>query len=191
MKRFLLLTGLVALAAPFATAQTSTWAIDPAHSQIEFVVRHLSLSNIHGRFGIKSGTINVNDTDVTKSTVQVTIDVTSLDTGVSQRDSDVKGANFFDAAKFPTATFESTAVAKKGSGLTVSGNLTLHGVTRPVELDVEGPTGPVPGMDHKPHSGYSATATINRKDFGVGPNAPATMVGEDIKLTIDLDVAKQ
>jgi polyisoprenoid-binding protein YceI len=191
MKRFLLLTGIVALAAPFATAQTSTWTIDPNHSQIEFVVRHLALSNIHGRFGNLKGNITMNDTDITKSTVQVTIDVTSLDTGVAQRDSDVKGPNFFDTAKFPSATFESTSVAKKGTGLTVTGNLTLHGVTRPVELDVDAPTGPVPGMDKKPHSGYSATTTLNRKDFGVGPNAPATIVGDEIKLTIDLDVAKQ
>jgi polyisoprenoid-binding protein YceI len=191
MKRFLLFTGIVALAAPLATAQTSTWAIDPAHSQIEFVVRHLSLSNIHGRFGNLKGNIVMNDNDITKSTVQVTIDVTSLDTGVAQRDSDVKSANFFDTAQYPSATFASTSVAKKGMGLTVTGNLTLHGVTRPVELDVEGPSGPVPGMDKKPHSGYSATTTINRKDFGVGPNAPATMVGDEIKLTIDLDVAKQ
>jgi polyisoprenoid-binding protein YceI len=191
MRRFLLLTGVVALAAPFATAQTSTWAIDPAHSQIEFVVRHLTVSNIHGRFGNLKGNITMNDADVTKSTVQVTIDVASLDTGVAQRDSDVKGANFFDTAKFPTATFASTSVAKKGMGLTVTGDLTLHGVTRPVQLDVEGPSGPVPGMDHKPHSGFEATTTINRKDFGVGPNAPATMVGDEIKLTIDLDVAKQ
>ena len=191
MKRFLFFTGIVALAAPLATAQTSTWAIDPAHSQIEFVVRHLALSNIHGRFGNLKGNITMNDTDITKSTVQVTIDVTSLDTGVAQRDSDVKGANFFDTAQYPSATFASTSVAKKGMGLTVTGNLTLHGVTRPVELDVEGPSGPVPGMDKKPHSGFSATTTINRKDFGVGPNAPATMVGDEIKLTIDLDVAKQ
>ena len=191
MRRFLLFTGIVALAAPFATAQTSTWAIDPNHSQIEFVVKHMALSNIHGRFGNLKGNITMNDTDITKSTVQVTIDVTSLDTGVAQRDSDVKGPNFFDTAKFPSATFASTSVAKKGMGLTVTGDLTLHGVTRPVELDVEGPSGPVPGMDKKPHSGYSATTTINRKDFGVGPNAPATIVGDEIKLTIDLDVAKQ
>src|SRR5579863_3843661 len=108
MKRFLLFTGIVALAAPFAMAQTSTWAIDPAHSQIDFVVRHLTLSNIHGRFGNLKGNIVMSDTDVTKSSVQVTIDVTSLDTGVAQRDSDVKGANFFDTDKFPTATFTST-----------------------------------------------------------------------------------
>jgi polyisoprenoid-binding protein YceI len=191
MKRSLLFTGIVALAAPFATAQTSTWAIDPAHSQIEFVVRHLTLSNIHGRFGNLKGNIIMNDADVTKSTVQVTIDVTSLDTGVPQRDGDVKGPGFFDTAKFPTATFTSTSVSKNGDHLTVNGDLTLHGVTKPVQLDVEGPSGPVPGMDKKPHSGFSATTTFNRKDFGVGANAPATMVGDDIKLTIDLDVAKQ
>ena len=138
MRRFLLFTGIVALAAPFATAQTSTWAIDSNHSQIEFVVKHLALSNIHGRFGNLKGNITMNDTDITKSTVQVTIDVTSLDTGVAQRDSDVKGPNFFDTAKFPSATFASTSVAKKGMGLTVTGDLTLHGVTRPVTFAMQG-----------------------------------------------------
>jgi polyisoprenoid-binding protein YceI len=181
----------MALAAPFATAQTSTWAIDPMHSQIEFSVRHMTVSNVHGRFGNLKGNVTLNDADVTKSSVDVTIDVTSLDTGVAQRDGDVKGPGFFDTAKFPTATFTSTGVTKNGSNLTVSGNLTLHGVTRPVQLDVEGPSPPVTGMDKKPHSGFSATTTLNRKDFGVGVNVPATVVGEDIKLTIELEIAKQ
>lgn len=191
MKRFVLLTGFLALAVPLAIAQTSTWAIDPMHSQVEFVVRHMSVSNVHGRFGNIQGNILMNDTDATKSTVQVAVDVTSLDTGVTQRDGDVKGPNYFDTAKYPTATFASTSVARNGTHLTVTGNLSLHGVTRPVELDVDGPSAPVPGMDKKPHSGFSATTTINRKDFGIGPNAPAAMVGEDIKLTIDLEVVKQ
>ena len=191
MKRSALLTGILAIASPLAMAQTSTWAIDPAHSEIDFVVRHMAVSNVHGRFGNIQGNVVMNDTDATKSSVQVTIDVTTLDTGVSQRDTDLKSSNFFDVAKFPTATFASTTVVKNGTHLTVSGNLTLHGVTRPVELDVDGPSAPVPGMDHKPHSGFSASTTIGRKDFGVGPNVPAAMVSDEIKLTIELEVVKQ
>ena len=191
MKRLALVTGILALTAPLAMAQTSTWAIDPAHSEVGFSVRHMSVSNVHGRIGGVKGNIVFDDTDATKSTVSVTIDVSTLDTGETPRDSDVKGPSFFDVAKFPTAAFTSTSVAKAGNNLKVIGNLTLHGTTRPVELAVEGPSAPVPGMDHKPHSGYSASTTINRKDFGVGPNYPSAVVSDEIKLTIDLEVVKQ
>jgi len=85
----------------------------------------------------------------------------------------------------------STSVAKNGSGLTVTGNLTLHGVTKPVTLNVEGPTGPVPGMDKKPHSGFSATTTISRTAFGIAAGMPSAMLGDEVQLSIDLDVAKQ
>lgn len=191
MKHSALALALLGAATQLATAQTSTWAIDPAHSEVDFAVRHMSVSNVHGRFGGLQGNILFNEADATKSKVSVTIDVNTLDTGVTARDADVKGAGFFDAAQFPTATYTSTSVTKSGSHLKVDGNLTLHGVTRPVELDVEGPTAPMPGMDHKPHSGYSASTTINRKDFGVGPKYPDSVVGEAIKLTIDLEVVKQ
>lgn len=191
MKRLAVVTGILALTSPLAIAQTSTWAIDPAHSEVDFTVRHMSVSNVHGRIGGVQGNIIFNETDATKSTVSVTIDVNTLDTGVAPRDNDVKGAGMFDVAKFPTATFASTSVVKSGNNLKVSGNLTLHGVTRPVVLDVEGPSAPAPGMDHKPHSGYSATTTINRKDFGVGPNYGDAVVSDQIKLSIDLEVAKQ
>jgi polyisoprenoid-binding protein YceI len=192
MKRLALVTAILALAAPLAMAQTSTWKIDPAHSEVDFTVRHMSISNVHGRFAIRDGQILLNDADITKSTVQVTIDATSVDTGVSGRDNDLKGSNFFDATNFPSATFASTSVVKTANGLTVTGNLTLHGVTKSVVLDVEGPSGPTPGMmDHKPHSGYSATTTLKRTDFGIGTKYPAAAVGDDIKLSIDLEVVKQ
>ena len=123
--------------------------------------------------------------------VNVTIDVTTVDTGVPARDNDLKGANFFDVAQFPTAKFVSTGITKSGSGLTVNGNLTIHGVTKPVTLEVEGPTGPVPGMDHKPHSGFSAKTTISRTAFGIAAKFPTAVVGDEVRLTIDLDVAKQ
>lgn len=181
----------LALAAPLAIAQTSTWVPDKAHSGVDFSVLHLGLSNVRGHFGNIGGTVVLNESDITKSSVNVTIDVTTVDTGVAPRDGDLKGANFFDVAQFPTATFVSTSVAKNGSGLTINGNLTLHGVTKPVALDVQGPTGPVPGMDHKPHAGFSATTTISRLAFGVAAKYPTAMIGDDVKLTIELDVAKQ
>jgi polyisoprenoid-binding protein YceI len=191
MKSFLLALGLVSLAAPLAGAQNSTWAVDPNHSEVDFTVRHMGVSNVHGRIGGIKGNIVVNDTDATKSTVSVTIDVNTIDTGVSGRDSDLKSPNWFDVTKFPAATFESTSVTVSGGHMKIDGNLTLHGVKRPIELDVDGPSPTIPGMDNKPHSGYSASTIVKRKDFGVGEKFPATVVGDDIKLTIDLEVVKQ
>jgi polyisoprenoid-binding protein YceI len=191
MKRLALTLGMFALAVPMAVAQTSTWVPDKAHSEVDFGILHLSLAKVHGRFGNIGGQIVWNDADITKSTVNVTIDVNTIDTGVAQRDSDLKSAGMFDVDHFPTANFTSTSVTKNGNNLTVNGNLTLHGVTKPVVLQVQGPTGPIPGMDHKPHAGFSATTTISRTAFGIGTKYPSSMIGDDVQLTIDLDVAKQ
>jgi polyisoprenoid-binding protein YceI len=191
MKRLVFVTGILALAAPLALAQTSTWTSDPAHSEVDFSITHLSISNVHGRFGKVAATILYNEADVTKSTVTATIGADTVDTGVDQRNTHLKGPDFFDVATFPTATFTSTSVAKSGNKLTIAGNLTLHGVTKPVVLEAEGPTGPVPGMDHKPHAGFSATTTIKRTDFGIGAKFPAAMVGDEVKLDIELEVVKQ
>ncbi len=183
--------GILALATPLALAQTSTWVPDKAHSGVDFSILHLSLSQVRGHFGNIGGSIVWNEGDITKSTVNVTIDVTTVDTGVAPRDADLKSDHFFDVAQFPSATFTSTSVSKSSGGLTVSGNLTLHGVTKPVVLHVQGPTGPITGMDKKPHSGFSATTTFKRTDFGIGTKYPPSVVGDDVNLTIDLDVAKQ
>jgi polyisoprenoid-binding protein YceI len=191
MNRLALSLSVLALSAPLALAQTSTWNIDPAHSSVDFVVKHMALSNVRGHFGNLKGAITLNEADIAKSSVTVTIDVTTVDTGMSMRDNDLKGPNYFDVAQFPTATFTSTSVSGSAGHLTVAGNLTLHGITRPITLDVNGPAGPVNGMGGKQHEGYSATATLNRKDFGVGAKTPDGMVSDQILLTIDLDVAKQ
>lgn len=190
MKKSSLLAVVLSLAAPVAIAQTSTWVPDKAHSEVDFSILHLGLSKVHGRFGNIGGSIVINDADITKSTVNVTIDVTSVDTGVAARDNDLKGPNIFNVAQFPTATFVSTSVAKSGGGLTVNGNLTLHGVTKPVTLNVEGPTGPVPGMDKKQHAGFSATTTISRTAFGIAEKMPSAVLGDEVQLTIELDAAK-
>ena len=191
MKKFSLLAGVMSLAAPLAIAQTSTWIPDKNHSEVDFSILHMSLSKVHGRFGNIGGSIVMNDADITKSTVNVTIDVTTVDTGVAARDNDLKSDHFFDVAQFPTATFVSTSVSKAGSGLTIAGNLTLHGVTKPVTLNVTGPTGPVQGMDKKPHDGFEATTTISRAAFGIAAKMPSAVVGDEVQLTIELDLAKQ
>lgn len=185
------LGALVTLLPVTSLAQTSTWTPDKAHSEVDFSILHMSLSKVHGRFGLSGGQINWNEADVTKSSLNMTIDVATVDTGVSPRDNDLKSANFFDVAQFPTATFVSTSVAKTANGLTVTGNLTLHGVTKPVTLQVEGPMGPVSGMDHKPHAGFSATTTLSRTAFGVGTKYPSTVLGDDVQLSIELDVVKK
>lgn len=199
MKRLAVLTGILALAAPLALAQTSAqtstqtsiWTSDPMHSEVDFSIEHMSVSRVHGRIGNVAATIVLNNADVTQSTVTATIGVSTIDTGVPARDTHLKSDAFFDVAKFPSASFASTGVTKNGSGLTVTGNLTLHGVTKPVVLNVEGPTAPVPGMDHKLHSGFTATTTISRTAFGIGSKFPAAMVGDEVKLTIELEVVKQ
>jgi polyisoprenoid-binding protein YceI len=192
MKRLAMMLGMLAMAVPVSgVAQTSTWVPDKAHSEVDFSILHMSLSKVHGRFGNLGGQITWNDADITKSSVNVTIDVATVDTGNESRDADLKSAGYFDVAQFPTATFVSTSVAKSANGLTINGNLTLHGVTKPVVLQVEGPVGPVKGMGGKMHAGFSATTTIKRTDFGIAPKAPSAMLGDDIPLSIELDVVKQ
>ena len=190
MKRLAILIGILALAAPLALAQT-TWVSDPNHSEIDFTIIHMSVSKIHGHFGNVKATIVYNDADVTKSTVTATIGVDTVDTGVDQRNTHLKSPDFFDVATMPTATFTSTSVAKSGNHLTVNGNLTLHGVTKPVVLDVEGPTPPITDPQGKTHSGFSATTTLDRTAFGIGSKFPAAMLGDEVKLEIELEVIKQ
>jgi polyisoprenoid-binding protein YceI len=191
MKRLAILTGILALAAPLALAQTSTWVSDPNHSEVDFSIIHMSVSKIHGRFGNVQATIVYNEADVTKSTVTATIGVDTVNTGVDQRNTHLKSPDFFDIATMPTATFTSTSVVKNGNNLTVTGNLTLHGVTKPVVLDVVGPNGSMTDPKGKVHTGFSATTTLDRTAFGIGPKFPAAMVGDDVALDIELEVVKQ
>jgi polyisoprenoid-binding protein YceI len=192
MKRFALAMGVLGLAASLAGAQASTWAIDPAHSEVDFGIKHMGLSTVRGHFTNVKGTIAFDGGNIAKSSVNVTIDVTTVDSGNSARDNHLKTDSFFDIAKFPTATFVSTGVSKNGSHLTVAGNLTLHGVTKPVVLDVVPSGAPIESpMDHKLHVGYSATATLKRADFGIGTSFPEAVLGADVPLTIDLEAVKQ
>jgi polyisoprenoid-binding protein YceI len=186
MKKFLVLAGLAAALALPSLAATTTWNLDPFHSNAQFTVRHLGISNVQGDFTKISGTVAIDDADIAKSTVNVTIDTTSVDTRVSRRDDDLKSPNFFDVAKYPTITFQSTKVTRAGDGkLTITGNLTIKDVTKEVTLDVTGPSAPVTAMGGQ-HRGFSASTKINRQDFHV--SADPGMVGDDIAIQIDCEM---
>jgi polyisoprenoid-binding protein YceI len=185
MKKFVMAVGLATILAVSAFAATTTWQLDPMHTNAQFTVRHLGISNVQGEFTKISGTVMLDDQDVSKSSVSVTIDATSIDTRVSRRDDDLKSEHFLNVAQFPTITFQSTKVAKSGDGLKVTGNLTIRGVTKEVTLDVTGPTAPVKAMGGL-RRGAAATVKINRQDFGV--SADPGMVGDDVTIQIDLEM---
>ena len=180
-----------ALFAVAAWAQGSEWQIDPAHTTVGFSVRHLGISNVHGRFTKVSGSATIDENDITKSTVNATVDIASINTGNDSRDNDLRSPNYFDAAQFPTMTFKSKSISKNGEGkLKVVGDLTTKGVTKEVTLDVDGPSAPIK-MGPNQRRGLSATTSVNRKDFGVGAKAPAAMVGEEIKIQIDAELTQK
>lgn len=181
---------IMALAVAFpAASQVDTWRIDPNHSAAQFSVRHMMISTVRGAFTKVSGTVQHDPADVSKDSVDVTIDAASIDTRVEPRDKDLRSPTFLDVEKYPSITFKSKRVESGGSGkLRITGDLTIHGVTREVVLDVDGPTAPVKDPRGNMHVGASATTKINRKDFGVS-GAPA-MVGDDISITIDTELVK-
>ena len=176
-----------------AFAQRATYAIDPQHSQVDFGIKHMGISTVHGRFAIKDGQIDLDPANVTGSSVMATIDVTSVDTGESARDGHLRSPDFFDTAKFPSATFKSTKITKTGEGYDVIGDLSLHGVTKPVTLHMEPPSKDQVGMDKMPHRGFTATTVLHRKDFGLTWNGTLqsgdAMLGDDVKMEFDIEAA--
>ena len=177
------------LFAPSAFAQAETWKIDPSHSAAQFAVRHLGISTVRGEFRKVSGSASYDSADPGKTSLEATIDATTVDTRVDMRDNDLRSANFLDVEKYPTITFKSKRAESAGSNkLKITGDLTIHGVTREVALDVDGPTPPVKDPKGNLHMGASATTKINRRDFGVN-GAPA-MAGDEISITIDAELIK-
>jgi polyisoprenoid-binding protein YceI len=176
-------------------AQTKDWKIDPAHSEADFSIKHMSISTVHGSFRGVSGVIKYDPADVAKSGVEATIEVSSVDTGVAPRDNHLKSPDFFDTAKFPTMTFKSTSVKKEGDHYDVTGDLTLHGVTKSVVLKMDDPGKQETGMDGKSvHRGFSATTTINRKDFGLTWNGTLksgdAVLGDEVKIELDVEATQ-
>ena len=196
MKHFAKLIAVVATLALPAFASASTWNIDPDHSNVGFKVRHLMVSNVKGSFDRHSGTVDLNDKDITKSKVEVTIDTASINTNVPKRDEHLRSADFFDVAQYPTMTFVSKKVAKAGKDkLKVTGDLTLHGVTRQVVLDVEGPSKESKDPWGNIRRGATASTKINRKDFGLVWNAAletgGVAVGEEIAINLEIELIKK
>jgi len=170
-------------------AAADTWQIDPPHSSAQFSVRHLGISTVRGAFTKVSGKVEYDPADVSKSVVDVTIEAASVDTRVEQRDNHLRSPDFLDVAKYPTITFRSKRVESAGAGkLKVTGDLTIHGTTKTVVLDVEGPSAPLDDHHGHLHMGASATTTINRQDYGV--SGVPVMVGNDISITIDVEMVK-
>jgi len=195
MKRIIASISTVILLAIPVIASATIWNIDPDHSNVGFKVRHLMVSNVKGSFEKFTGTIDINDKDITKSKVEVTIDTASINTNVQKRDEHLRSADFFDVAKYPTMTFVSKKVAKAGKdSLKVTGDLTLHGVTREVVLDVE----PLAMESKDPwgnlRRGTTATTKINRKDFGLVWNKAletgGVAVGEEVLITLEIEMIK-
>jgi polyisoprenoid-binding protein YceI len=171
-----------------AVAQVQSWKIDPNHTAAQFSVRHMGISTVRGAFTKVSGSVDFDPANPGKSSVEATIDATSIDTRVEMRDKDLRSPNWFDVEKYPTITFKSKSVQATGQGkLKITGDLTIHGVTKEVLLDVDGPSAPVTDPKGNAHVGASASTTIKRTDFGVGTNP---MVGEDINITIDVELVK-
>jgi len=195
IRKFALAMGLIGAMAPEAPAAT-TWKIDPAHTAAQFAVKHMMISTVRGEFKGVNGTVIWDEQDVTKSRVDVTIDTKTVNTGEDQRDQDLRSAKFFEVEKFPTMTFKSKKVESVGGDkLKITGDLTMHGVTKEVVLDVEGPTAPVKDPWGDIRTAANATAKVNRQDFGVKWNANmdggGVVVGDTVTITIDLEMVKQ
>lgn len=187
MSRVLLVIAAALAFTVSAFAQAKTWQIDPNHTAAQFSVRHLGISTVRGAFTKVSGTASYDPADPSKAAIEVTIDASSVDTRVERRDNDLRSPNFFDVAKYPTLTFKSKRVEAAVAGrLKIIGDLTIHGVTKEVVLDVDGPSAPVQDQKGNSHMGASATTKVNRKDFGV--NGAPSMVGDDITITIDTEL---
>lgn len=174
-----------------APIAAGTWTIDPAHSTVGFSVKHLMVSKVRGTFDTFSGTITVAE-DGTPS-VNAEISVASISTKNEQRDGHIRSADFFDAEKFPTATFVSTSVAPKGDDYVLTGDFTLKGVTKPVSLDLEF-NGVNPGMGNGPVAGFEATTVISRKEFGIDIEMPleggGVVVGDKITITLEIEAGQ-
>jgi polyisoprenoid-binding protein YceI len=188
--------GLAAALSLPAGATTSEWRIDPQHSSAQFSVRHMAISTVRGAFSKVNGTILLDDKDLSKSTVNVTIDVSTVDTREPDRDNDLRSDKFFDVAHFPTMTFKSKKVEQLATGkLKVTGDLTIRGTTKEVVLDVEGPTAPVKDPWGNVRAAATATSKVNRQDFGVKWNATldngGVVVGDEVNITIDAEMIKQ
>jgi len=190
------MTAGLAAALCMPAAGADAWKVDPQHTAAQFAVKHLMISTVRGEFKGVNGAVNWDTQDITKSTVDIVIDTTTVSTGEEKRDGHLKSPDFFDVAKYPTMTVKSKKVEQAGTEkLKVTGDLTIHGTTKEVVLDVDGPTAPVKDPWGNTRVAISATTRVNRQDFGVKWNQSidggGVVVGDEVKITIDLEMIKQ
>lgn len=196
MKRSIItIIALLILIIP-ALSSAATWQIDPDHSSFQFKVRHLMVSNVKGDFTKVKGVVTMDEKDLANLKVDLTIDAASVNTGHAKRDEHLRNADFFDVAKYPTITFVSKRAEKAGPDrLKVTGDLTIHGVTREVTVDVEGPTQEVKDPGGNLRRGATATTRINRKDFGLTWNrvleTGGVVVGEDVNISVEIELVRK
>ena len=191
--KFLVTLALAVAIAPATAFGQTTWTIDPNHTLSSFSVRHLLISSVHGEFGKTAGTFRIDEKDLARSNVDATIDVTSLNTRVPDRDKHLRSADFFDTEKHPTMVFKSTKVEKIAKDrLRVTGDLTIRGTSRPATLDVTY-TAPIKGMEGETRRGFSATTKINRKEFGLNWSKAVEagpVVGDDVNIVLDVEAVR-
>jgi polyisoprenoid-binding protein YceI len=195
MRKAAIFAAILSLAVP-GVALSAPWEFDPVHTFVHFKVRHLMVSHVRGTFERLSGKITYDESDITRSTAEITIDAASINTRDAKRDSDLRNPDFLDVAKYPVITFRSKKVEKSGDGrLNMTGDLTIKGVTKEVVLAVEGPTKPAKDPYGNQRVGGSATTRINRRDFGLTWNMPletgGVLVGDDVDITIDIEVFRK
>lgn len=184
--------GSSAAVSPAQPASATTWRVDSGHSSAAFSVKHMMVSTVRGSLGPVSGTVEYDGQNLASIRADVTIDVTRIATGNESRDRDLRGSGFFEVDRYPVATFKSTGVEPAGPGrFRLAGMLTLHGVSKPVVLDVEGPSPAVRMQNGGQKIGASATTRINRRDFGLNYNSvieAGPVVGDEVTVTIDLEL---
>jgi polyisoprenoid-binding protein YceI len=184
----------VALALALASvAQAQTWNIDSAHSSAQFAVRHMMVSTVRGHMGKVTGTVTVDGKNLASAVVSATVDVAGINTGVDQRDAHLRSPDFFDVAKYPTIAFASKGITPRADGsFTMRGDLTMHGVTKEVTLDVEAPRPVIKDQAGNSRSGTTATVKINRQDFGVKwsqtMDGGGVVVSDEVSITIDVEL---
>lgn len=174
---------------------SAEWKVDPNHSTAGFAVRHMMVSTVRGSFSGLKGTVEYDPANLDASKANLTIDASTIDTRNENRDKDLKSSKFFDVEKYPTITFVSKRVVPQGQGkFQLVGDMTMHGVTKEVTFSVEGPMPAVKDAKGNLHSGASATAKINRKDFGLTWNGPleggGVTVGDDVELTVEIEMTQ-
>ena len=193
------ITGIIITAALFlfpTIAAASTWQIDPVHTNIQFSVRHMMISNVKGVFHRFTGAFEIDDKDITKSKASSVIEVNSIDTGIEKRDEDLRSANFFDVAKYPTMTFVSKKFTRIGANkFKMTGDLTIHGITREVALDMDGLESVVKDPWGNMRRGVTLATKINRKDFGLTYNkvleTGGVVVGDEVTINIEVEMIKK